>query len=118
MGKRYQGTAVIRVNGQEYETLEGATFTASGFERSTVTGARVYGFKRKPKESTLDAKFVAGGALSVDDINGWEDVTIEFTADTGESHMMAGAWTAEPASNTDGGEISAKFAAVESKRIA
>ncbi|EIO6651715.1 TPA: phage tail protein, partial [Escherichia coli] len=24
-GKQYQGTATIRVNGQEYETLEGAT---------------------------------------------------------------------------------------------
>ncbi|EFF9818913.1 phage tail protein, partial [Escherichia coli] len=26
-GKQYQGTATIRVNGQEYATLEGATFS-------------------------------------------------------------------------------------------
>ncbi len=26
-GKQYQGTATIRVNGQEYDTLEGATFS-------------------------------------------------------------------------------------------
>ncbi|EMS5550345.1 phage tail protein, partial [Escherichia coli] len=26
-GKQHQGTATIRVNGQEYATLEGATFS-------------------------------------------------------------------------------------------
>lgn len=118
MGKGYQGTAIIRVNGQEYESLEGATFTPSGHERKTIKGPKVYGFSRTPKEATLDAKFVAGGVLAVDEINSWEDVTIEFVSDTGETHMMPGAWTTEPASLTDGGEISAKFAAVQSKRIA
>ncbi|EON7611410.1 phage tail tube protein, partial [Escherichia coli] len=49
-GKQYQGTATIRVNGQEYETLEGATFSPSGFEREVVKGAKVYGYRQKPRE--------------------------------------------------------------------
>ncbi|PVM62110.1 phage tail protein, partial [Salmonella enterica subsp. enterica serovar Gaminara] len=32
-GNQYQGVATVRVNGSEYATLEGATFTPSGFER-------------------------------------------------------------------------------------
>ena len=60
-GKQYQGTATIRVNGQEYETLEGATFSPSGFEREVVKGAKVYGYRQKPREATLDCKFPAGG---------------------------------------------------------
>ncbi|EOM2857410.1 phage tail tube protein, partial [Escherichia coli] len=51
-GKQYQGTATIRVNGQEYSTLEGATFSPSGFEREVVKGAKVYGYREKPREAT------------------------------------------------------------------
>ena len=53
-GKQYQGTATIRVNGQEYATLEGATFSPSGFEREVVKGAKVYGYREKPREATMD----------------------------------------------------------------
>lgn len=60
-GKQYQGTATIRVNGQEYDTLEGATFSPSGYEREVVKGAKVYGYREKPREATLDCKFPAGG---------------------------------------------------------
>ncbi|EFF3876500.1 phage tail protein, partial [Escherichia coli] len=89
-GKQYQGTATIRVNGQEYDTLEGATFSPSGFEREVVKGAKVYGYRQKPREATLDCKFPAGGEGSpaADEINNWTAVTIEFVADTGEVHMM------------------------------
>lgn len=118
-GNQYQGTATVRVNGREYATLSGATFTPSGFERSPVTGARVYGFNEKPKEATLDCKFPAGGDDSpgTDVINTWKSVTIEFIADTGEVHMMTKAWSADRASLTDAGEISAKFACAKSTRV-
>ncbi|EBS4105242.1 phage tail protein [Salmonella enterica subsp. enterica] len=118
-GNQYQGTATVRVNGQEYATLAGATFTPSGHERKTITGARVYGFSENPKEATLDCKFPAGGGDSpgTDTINTWKSVTIEFIADTGEVHMMTKAWSADRASLTDAGEISAKFASAKSTRV-
>lgn len=86
-GKQHQGTATIRVNGQEYATLEGATFSPSGFEREVVKGAKVYGYREKPREATLDCKFPAGGEGSpaADEINTWTAVTIEFVADTAPS---------------------------------
>ncbi|EEU2032125.1 phage tail protein [Escherichia coli] len=118
-GKQYQGTATIRVNGQEYATLEGATFSPSGFEREVVKGAKVYGYRQKPREATLDCKFPAGGegAPAADEINTWTAVTIEFVADTGEVHMMTKAWSSEPASLDGGGDISAKFASATSTRV-
>lgn len=114
---QYQGKAIVRVNGQEYPTLTGATFTPSGEKREAVTGARVYGYKSTPKAATLECKFPARGDLSVDMINGWSDVTIEFEADSGETHMMVNAWSDGEESLTDAGEISAKFTAVRSQRV-
>ncbi len=115
---QYQGVAYIRVNGLELPTMEGATFTPSGSVREVVKGARVWGFKAKPQEATLECKLAGGNGISVQDIQSWDNVTVEFEADTGEKHMMANAWTSDATTITDGGEISAKFAARASKRIA
>lgn len=116
---QYQGVATLRVNGREYPTLDGATFTPSGFEREVVKGAAVYGYRQKPKEATLDCKFPGGGRDSpgTDEINGWDSVTIEVVTDVGEVHMMTRAWSAEPASLSSSGEISAKFASAQSTRV-
>lgn len=118
-GNQYQGVATIRVNGREYATLEGATFTPSGYEREVVKGARVYGFRQKPKEATLDCKFPAGNTDSpgTSEINTWTNITIEIVTDVGEVHMMTKAWSSEPASLSGNGEISAKFAGPKSTRI-
>ncbi|EDR5075830.1 TPA: phage tail tube protein [Salmonella enterica subsp. enterica serovar Eastbourne] len=118
-GNQYQGVATVRVNGREYATLEGATFTPSGFERKVVKGGAVYGFNQQPKEATLDCKFPAGGDDSpgTDVINTWTSVTIEVVTDVGEVHMMTRAWSSEPASLAANGEISAKFASAKSTRV-
>lgn len=118
MSNRRQGVAYIYVNGQEIETLEGSTFTPSGVDREDVTGSRPYGWKGKPKGATLECKVVAGGSLSVATIADWDNVTVEFRADTGEAHMMSNAWVAERPQNSDSGEITVKFASTTSKRIA
>ncbi|ECD9475927.1 phage tail protein [Salmonella enterica subsp. houtenae] len=116
---QYQGVATIRVNGREYATLDGATFTPSGFEREVVKGAKVYGYRQKPKEATLECKFPAGNDDSpgTSDINTWTSVTIEVVTDVGEVHMMTKAWSSEPASLTGNGEISAKFTCAKSTRV-
>lgn len=56
--------------------------------------------------------------LSVEIINGWHDVTLEFEADSGETHMMSNAWSNGEELLTDAGEISAKFTAIRSQRVA
>ncbi|ENU7061340.1 phage tail tube protein, partial [Salmonella enterica] len=45
---RRQGSAIIRVNGSEIETLAGSTFTPSGMQKETVKGSAVYGWKGTP----------------------------------------------------------------------
>ncbi len=114
---QYQGKAIVKVDGAEYPTLDGATLTPSGETREAVKGARVYGFSSTPNEATLEAKFPNNGGMSIEQINAWDNVTVEFQPDVGRAHMMANSWVAEPASLTFKGEISVKFAAVESKEI-
>ncbi|MCS1359597.1 phage tail tube protein [Escherichia coli] len=116
-GNQRQGVAFIRVNGMELETMEGASFTPSGTTREEVTGSRVYGWKGKPRAAKLECKIPGGGDIGLDEIIGWENITAEFQADTGETWMMANAWQADEPKN-DGGEISLVLMAKQSKRIA
>lgn len=112
-----QGVAFIYVNGQELETLEGASFTPSGTTREDVIGSRVYGFKGKPRAAVVECKIPGGGDIGLDTVINWSNVTVQFTADTGESWLLSNAWQSDEPKN-DGGEISIKFTAKESKRIA
>lgn len=116
-GNQRQGVAFIRVNGMELETMEGASFTPSGITREEVTGSRVYGWKGKLRAAKLECKIPGGGDIGLDEIIGWENITAEFQADTGETWMMANAWQADEPKN-DGGEISLVLMAKQSKRIA
>ncbi|MCZ5437303.1 phage tail tube protein [Escherichia coli] len=92
-------------------------FTPSGITREEVTGSRVYGWKGKPRAAKLECKIPGGGDIGLDEIIGWENITAEFQADTGETWMMANAWQADEPKN-DGGEISLVLMAKQSKRIA
>lgn len=114
---QYQGKAIITVNGREYATLDGATLTPSGETRSVVKGAKVYGFNSEPTEASLEAKFPNNASTSIEEINSWDNVTVNFKPDVGASHMMANAWVSSPAKLTFKGEISVSFAARESKEI-
>jgi hypothetical protein len=114
---QYQGKAIVTVDGQEYATLDGAAMTPSGETREVIKGAKVYGFSAIPTEATLEAKFPNNASTSIEAINGWDNVTVNFKPDVGASHMMANAWVSSPAKLTFKGEISVSFSARESKEI-
>lgn len=114
---KYQGRAFIRFNGAEYPTLEGSTLNLGGKNRDTVKGARVYGYQETPVESTLECKIPNAANIDPMELNGMDDVTIEFQTDIGQTYLLVGAWCVESIPLTDKGEISAKFAAVECKAI-
>ena len=116
-GNQRQGVAFIRVNGMELESMEGASFIPSGITREEVTGSRVYGWKGKPRAAKVECKIPGGGPIGLDEIIDWENITVEFQADTGETWMLANAWQADEPKN-DGGEISLVLMAKQSKRIA
>lgn len=84
-GNQRQGVAFIRVNGRELETMEGASFTPSGTTREDVIGSRVYGWKGKPRAAKVECKIPGGGDIGLDEVIAWDNVTVEFQADTGET---------------------------------
>jgi hypothetical protein len=113
------GRALIRANGQELSTLDGATFTPSGITRTTVKGYRVIGWQAATQEAHLECKVQqTPGGVSVDDINNMDNVTITFIADSGETWTIANAWSDGGATLSDKGEIDAKFTGVKSQRTA
>lgn len=113
------GRAKIRANGIELMSLDGATFTPSGEVRTVVKGYSVYGFTAAVQEAHLECKLQQSqGGTSVDDVNAMDNVTISFTADTGESWTIANAWSDGGATLGDKGEIDAKFTGKKSQRTA
>lgn len=114
---QYQGTAVIRVNGREIESLNGATFTTGGFTRQPVKGARVYGFNQTPIEATINVTIPNSADTSVADLNNMTDVTITFTPDVGRQWLMPSAWSNGNASINSEGNITCGFASCEAKEI-
>lgn len=114
---QYTGVAYVRVNGKEYPTKEGATFTPGGISRQPVVGARVYGWQGKPREAKLSCTMPQGPDISLFYINGLDDVTLEFESDTGQRFLMANAWNTGESTLTDSGDISTAFDARESKEV-
>ncbi|ECR7610286.1 phage tail protein [Salmonella enterica] len=113
------GRALIRANGQELPTLDGATMTPSSDAREVVKGYRVLGFQVSPQEAHLECKIQqTPDGVSVDDINAMDNVTITFEADTGETWTIANAWSDGKSQVTDKGEISANFYGKTSQRTA
>lgn len=114
---QYQGTAVIRVNGREIESLTGATFTTGGFTRQPVKGARVYGFNQTPVEATVNLTIPNGAEVSVADLNDMTDVTVTFIPDVGKQWLMPNAWSNGNASINSEGNITCGFTSCEAKEI-
>lgn len=114
---QYQGTAIIRVNGREIESLTGATFTTGGYARQPVKGSRVYGFNQAPIEATVNMTIPNYDDLSVDDINNMTDVTITFIPDVGKSWLMSNAWANGNAGINSEGNISCGFTSTPAKEI-
>lgn len=114
---QYQGTAIIRVNGREIESLSGATFTTGGFTRQPVKGAKVYGFNQTPTEATINVTIPNGANTSIADLNNMTDVTITFIPDVGMQWLMPNAWANGNASINSEGNISCGFTSAEAKEI-
>ncbi|SQI34938.1 Phage tail tube protein [Leminorella richardii] len=114
---QYQGKAFVRVNGQEYPTLDGATFTIGGQQRSPVIGYKVYGFKETPLQATVQATFPNHATLSLADINGMVDVTIIFETDIGSRFLLSRAWNTGQSTLSGGGDISTTFEATEAQAL-
>ncbi|WP_140918655.1 phage tail tube protein [Limnobaculum xujianqingii] len=114
---RYQGTALLRVNGCEYPTLPGANLTLGGLTRAPVTGHRVYGWKGTPAPSIVTATIPNHEDISMAELNGMEEVTLIFEADIGKKWLIARAWNTGESSLVGEGDISTTFNGIEAQEL-
>lgn len=97
MSRKVMGRALIKVQGRVLDTLAGASLDIGGVTRETVTGDnRVIGYTSKPRPSKLECEIAVTAGASAAEVGRWEDVTVTFQADTGQTWVIGGGWVTEP----------------------
>lgn len=113
MAKQFTGKVTIRIDGQEYKSLDGATLNPGGVNRSTVKGGgRVHGFTEEDQEPTMDFKLPHNAGVSLKRLGSLTDATVMFETDSGVQFITRGCYTTEPPS-LSGNEVDVKMAGVE-----
>lgn len=109
------GKAVIRVDGTELRTLDGATLNPGGVTREAMKGGgKVHGYKETDVEPTMECKIAHTADLSIKQLAGITEATVLFETDTGRTYVLRKAWVTEPpALDTSAGSVDLKFAAIE-----
>ncbi|WP_439471343.1 phage tail tube protein [Brevundimonas sp.] len=96
------GRALIKSNGNTLQTLPGAKLDPGGTVRTTVVGAHdVLGYTEAPRQSKLECEIAYTARTSLKQIMDWNDVTIEFQCDTGQTYVISHGWSTEPPTITD-----------------
>lgn len=96
------GQARIRVNGREFTTEPKATLELGGIAREGVEADFVAGkFTEKTTPSKLECSILIGSGFSVAGLN-FDDATVTFEGDTGQTYVIGHAYTSDPPSISDG----------------
>ncbi|GAA4651680.1 hypothetical protein GCM10023116_39640 [Kistimonas scapharcae] len=112
------GKAVIRVDGQELRSLDGASLNVGGMSREAKTGSnRIWGHTEKITAPELSLKVAHTRDTDLIALGKITDATVDFETDTGDRYIIVEAWVSEPPSlSADSGEVDLKFSGVECKR--
>lgn len=90
------GKATIRVNGQTFKQEKGATLDIGGPKRTTKMGsAGVAGYAEEQTPSKLEVSPFIFEGFSVAQIRTWDNVTVSFELDTGQTYVINGGWATE-----------------------
>lgn len=113
------GTAVIRVDGRELRSLQGATLNIGGFKLDPKKGGgKVHGFSEEVMEATMDCKIAHTKDLSVKGLGAIRNATVLFDTDTGVQFVLRNCNTIEPPSLDSGsGEVDLKMAAEDCDEV-
>ena len=108
------GRAIIRVNGRELRTLDGATLNPGGVTREAMKGGgKVHGYREEDVEPTMSCKVAHTAETSLKELADIVDATVIFETDTGRRFIMREAWTSEPPElDADAGAVSLAMAAI------
>jgi hypothetical protein len=103
MAKKLLGRATISADGRIFDTFKGATLDTGGVKRTPQPGANSSdGYTEELTPSKLEADVQMDGTVSIDEIKAMVGVTVQFQADTGQTYIVNGAYSAEPPVLTEG----------------
>jgi len=105
---RLLGKGTVTVNGKRLRFAPGAKVDIGGAKRTGREDDHGYiGYSEQAKMGRIEGKIPMAANTSLREIEGWDDVTIRYEADTGQSFVGAH-WTVEEVpAFTDGADSSA-----------
>jgi hypothetical protein len=97
------GQTRIKVNGQVFDTEGKSSLVVGGIMRENVEADFVAGkFTEKTIPSKCSFSILVAARVSLTEIQGWEDVTVTFEADTGQTYVINHGFTSNEVSASEG----------------
>src|SRR4051812_34621113 len=90
--KQFIGIATVRADGKELLSKKGAKFRPTGVNRNEVKYAGGVGFSEEFESGMVTVNRITDADRDVIAESQMANVSIEFTADTGQSFMLANSW--------------------------
>lgn len=113
------GKAIIRVDGQQWKTEDGATLDVGGVKRTAkMGGGNVYGYSEETTAPELECKVYHTKDTDATAIGKITSATVMFESDTGDAYVLREAFVLESAKiEAKDGTISVKFSAISCERV-
>lgn len=102
------GIVYVKVDGALQRSKEGAKIMLGGKERTAQVGHKVYGYAEKVVPATVEFTLAHVGGDDLIALQNKVDSNLEFITDTGDTFLVANAFSTKPAELT-GGEGDAAF---------
>jgi len=96
------GIVQVKINGTRLRVEGKPTIDVGGEEREAVIGDAVHGFRSTITPSIVTANVAHMSDTVIDDIRGFEDVTVEWISDTGPTYAQTPATLTNSVVITDG----------------
>lgn len=107
------GKAIIRVDGEELRTEDGATLNIGGQNRSSkMGGGKHHGYQEEDVPPSMECSIYHDKKLSLRWLSDITNATVMFETDTGSIYTLRDAFTTEPVSlNAKDGTVALKMEA-------
>lgn len=105
------GVILIKVSGKVLEAQAGVKVNFGGMERTVVkANNKVVGFFEQPIESSVQCTIPHDANTDIDEVRGWDDVTVVVNPDAGPSYQIDHAFVTKALELSDaGGGIAVEF---------
>lgn len=115
---QFFGRATVTINGQTFNSKPGASFDPGGVTRSTETTDQRSGYTEALRPAVVKLEIPLESGISVPSMNDMDNVTVQFSADTGQTYVLSNAWRVEALEVTGGsGGMSLEFHADKSVEV-